>query len=95
MAELTLEDCQKIFEPEFVKQLKYVSMCGNYGDPILAKDTAEIMLYFRKNNPNIYLRMHTNGGARKAEWWDRLAKIISHKDKGDWELIPKYHIGNS
>jgi len=20
-------------------------------------------------------------------------KIISHKDKGDWELIPKYHIG--
>ena len=22
-------------------------------------------------------------------------KIISHKDKGDWELVPKYHIGNS
>ncbi len=22
-------------------------------------------------------------------------KIISHKDKDDWELIPKYHIGNS
>ena len=22
-------------------------------------------------------------------------KIISHKDKEDWELIPKYHIGNS
>lgn len=21
-------------------------------------------------------------------------KIISHKDKGEWELIPKYHIGN-
>ena len=20
-------------------------------------------------------------------------KIISHKDKGDWELVPKYHIG--
>ena len=25
----------------------------------------------------------------------RKIKIISHKDKGDWELIPKYHIGNS
>ena len=22
-------------------------------------------------------------------------KILSFKDKGDWELIPKYHIGNS
>jgi len=21
-------------------------------------------------------------------------KILSYKDKGDWELIPKYHIGN-
>ena len=21
-------------------------------------------------------------------------KIISHKQKGDWELCPKYHIGN-
>ena len=25
----------------------------------------------------------------------RKIKIISHKDKDDWELIPKYHIGNS
>ena len=25
----------------------------------------------------------------------RNIKIISHKDKGDWELVPKYHIGNS
>ena len=22
-------------------------------------------------------------------------KIISHKEKGDWELCPKYHIGNT
>ena len=22
-------------------------------------------------------------------------KILSYRDKGDWELIPKYHIGNS
>lgn len=25
----------------------------------------------------------------------RKIKIISHKDKDDWELVPKYHIGNS
>jgi hypothetical protein len=22
-------------------------------------------------------------------------KIISHRDKGDWELVPKYHIGKN
>jgi len=82
-AELSLEDCKKIFEPEFIKQLKHVYMCGNYGDPILAKDTAEIMLYFRRSNPEIFLRMHTNAGARKAEWWDRLAKIICHNGRGE------------
>ena len=82
-AELTLDDCKQIFEPKFIKQLDTMYMCGNYGDPILAKDTAEIMLYFRKSNPDMYLRMHTNGGARKAEWWDRLAKIICYKGRGE------------
>jgi MoaA/NifB/PqqE/SkfB family radical SAM enzyme len=82
-AELTLDDCKQIFEPKFIKQLDTMYMCGNYGDPILAKDTAEIMLYFRNSNPDMYLRMHTNGGARKAEWWDRLAKIICHKGRGE------------
>ena len=73
--ELTLEDCKKIFEPEFIKQLKTMYMCGNYGDPIVARDTLEIFRYFREHNPHIWLSMNTNAGARDAEWWKELAKI--------------------
>ena len=36
--ELSLEDCKKIFQPEFVKQLDSLFMCGNLGDPVIAKD---------------------------------------------------------
>ena len=40
--ELSLLDCVDIFPPEFIKQLDTMYMCGNLGDPIVAKDTLEI-----------------------------------------------------
>ena len=71
--ELTLEDCKRIFEPEFVAQLKTMFMCGNLGDPIIARDTLEIFRYFRLHNPKMWLSMNTNGGAKNEAWWSDLA----------------------
>ena len=51
-------------------------MCGNLGDPIIAKDTLEIFEYFRWANPNIWLSMNTNAGARDEIWWAQLAKTF-------------------
>ena len=72
-AELTLEDCKKIFKPEFIKQLNVMYMCGNLGDPIVAADTLEVFKYFREHNPKMYLSMNTNAGAKSTEWWTELA----------------------
>ena len=77
--ELSLEDCMDIFTPDFIKQLKVMYMCGNLGDPISASDTLEVFRYFRKHNPNIWLSMNTNSGAKKPEWWEELAKVIGRK----------------
>jgi len=74
-AELSVEDCQKIFSVPFIQQLKTMYMCGNLGDPIVAKDTLEVFEYFRKHNPKMWLSMNTNAGAQKEEWWERLANI--------------------
>lgn len=74
--ELTLEDCKKIFSPSFIKQLKTMYMCGNLGDPIVAKDTLEIFKYFREHNPHMWLSMNTNAGARDEAWWTELAKVF-------------------
>ena len=71
--ELSLEDCKKIFLPEFIAQLNTMYMCGNLGDPIVARDTLEIFKYFREHNPNMWLSMNTNAGARDEQWWINLA----------------------
>ena len=74
--ELTLEDCKKIFKPDFIKQLDTMYMCGNLGDPIAAQDTLEIFKYFREHNPNMWLSMNTNAGARDEDWWTELARVF-------------------
>lgn len=74
--ELTLDDCKKIFPSEFIKQLNTMYMCGNLGDPIVARDTLEIFKYFREHNPNMWLSMNTNAGARDEEWWRELAQVF-------------------
>ena len=74
--ELTLQDCKDIFTPDFIKQLKSMYMCGNLGDPIVARDTLEIFKYFREHNPNMWLSMNTNAGAKNEEWWTELAQVF-------------------
>jgi MoaA/NifB/PqqE/SkfB family radical SAM enzyme len=78
-AELSLADCKRIFTPEFIKQLKSMYMCGNLGDPIVAKDTLEIFEYFRLHNPDMWLSMNTNGGAKDLMWWAQLAQVFNRK----------------
>ena len=73
--ELTLDDCKQIFEPEFIKQLNTMYMCGNLGDPIVARDTLEIFEYFRQHNSNMWFSMNTNAGARDESWWKDLANV--------------------
>ena len=78
-AELSLDDCKRIFPVDFIKQLKTMYMCGNLGDPIVAKDTLEVFRYFREHNPDIWLSMNTNAGAKDVGWWQELAVTLGNK----------------
>lgn len=73
--EVTLEQFKSWIPIPFVKQLTKLNMCGNLGDPIIAKDTIPIYQYLRNNNPDIQLQMHTNGSARDREFWQNLAQL--------------------
>ena len=75
-AELSLADCKRIFKPEFIAQLNTMYMCGNLGDPIVARDTLEIFRYFRKHNSKMWLSMNTNAGAKNEKWWGQLAEVF-------------------
>jgi MoaA/NifB/PqqE/SkfB family radical SAM enzyme len=71
--EIDLDTFKSWFPQEFIKQLNSLFMCGNLGDPIIAKDCLEILQYLRQVNPSIQLSMHTNGSARTTAWWEELA----------------------
>lgn len=77
--ELFIEDVRQIFKPNFIAQLDRMYMCGNYGDPIAARDTLETFAYFRQHNSNMMLSMHTNGSAKRPDWWAELARTIGRK----------------
>lgn len=72
--EITLETFKKWFSDDFVKQLEKLYMCGNYGDPIIAKDTLKIFQHIRNLNPYCNLSMNTNGSARDDNFWRGLAE---------------------
>lgn len=94
--EITLEQFSEWFPTDFVKQLHSLNMCGNLGDPIIAKDTVPIYSYLRENNPNIILQMHTNGSARNKEFWQDLAKLkvtVVFGIDGLEDTHSKYRIG--
>ncbi len=75
-AELSLADCMQIFPSDFIKQLDVMYMCGNLGDPIVARDTLEVFQYFRVHNKKMWLSMNTNAGAKSPDWWSKLASTI-------------------
>ena len=77
MTEITLEQFKSWFSPEFLKQMRRIYACGNYGDPIAAKDTLEIYRYIRECNDRVNLVIHTNGSARSKSWWEELAKLMN------------------
>jgi MoaA/NifB/PqqE/SkfB family radical SAM enzyme len=74
--ELSLADIETIFPKEFVKQLYSIDICGNFGEPILAKDFIDIIQYFRFANKNLYFKINSNAGARDTDFWKDLAYLI-------------------
>lgn len=76
LSELSLADIQTILLPDFIRQLKRIYACGNYGDPIVARDCLEVFRYLRDNGSELNLCLHTNGSARRRDWWREMATIM-------------------
>ena len=76
LSELSLADVKAILLPELIGRLKRIYACGNYGDPMVARDCIEVFRYLREHGPNLNLCLHSNGSARRPEWWRELAGIM-------------------
>ena len=80
-AEISINQFKQIINSDFVKQLRSFLMCGNHGDPMIAKDTLEMYKWLRYNNEKLHLQMTTNGGGRSDDWWKSLAEIFGEHGK--------------
>ena len=76
LSEMTLADIKAILLPDFIARLKRIYACGNYGDPIVAHECIEVFSYLREHGPQLNLCLHTNGSARRPQWWRQLASIM-------------------
>ena len=75
----SLEDFKTIMTPEVLNQVNGFFFCGNFGDPILNKQLIDMCRYSTEINPNLNIRIHTNGSARTTTWWSSLAKALPKK----------------
>jgi len=77
--ELLLEDFKQISPPWFLKQLDYIYFCGNYGDPIVARDLLVILDYVWEQNPKLSVKVHSNCSLRDISWWKIFAQLTNDK----------------
>jgi MoaA/NifB/PqqE/SkfB family radical SAM enzyme len=72
---MTLAQAMQIFQPQFLHQLTRILINGNFGDLVMNPESTDIVAYFKEHNPNVGITISTNGGARKSEFWQTLAKL--------------------
>jgi MoaA/NifB/PqqE/SkfB family radical SAM enzyme len=92
VTEITLEQFKEWFPVTLIQHLDRLFMCGNLGDPIIAKDTLKIFQYLTEVNPNISLGMNTNGSAKSWQFWKELARLRVHVRFGIDGLIDTHSL---
>ena len=86
VSDISFDQAINMLSP-IVHQLQDFYVCGNFGDPAIAKDVFEILSWLRSTNPKITLGLHTNGSMRTPEWWARLGTLLTNPgDKVHWGI---------
>lgn len=83
--QITIEKFKKYFPPHIIKKCEVVLFCGVHGDPGMAKDLYEICEYISECSPGVTsIRMNTNGGMRKPEFWSKLGALFAKQRRDHW-----------
>lgn len=73
--DLSLDIIKKQISPMFIEQLDNILINGNLGDFLLNDESLDIIEYFRNSSSKLKIEISTNGSARNADWWKKLAEL--------------------
>ena len=90
--QITIEKFKKYFPPEVIKKLEIILFCGVHGDPGMAKDLYEICEYIATTNPETSVRINTNGGMRKPEFWKKMGELFAKQRQDHWKWMITFSI---
>lgn len=76
IGQITIDKFKKYFPVEVLQNCELIMFCGVHGDPCVARDMLEICEYIDEVSPQTAIRVNTNGGMRKPEWWSKLGKLF-------------------
>ena len=82
--QITIDKFKQYFPPEVIQKCEVILFCGVHGDPGMARDLYEICCYIDEVSPETTIRMNTNGGMRKPEFWAKLGELFHRKLKDHW-----------
>ena len=79
ITELSLDLIKQRLQPDILKELNYIDLSGNYGDPIYHKHFLDILKYLKSQNPKeVYIE--TNGSGKNTSFWQEVVSILDDKD---------------
>lgn len=90
--ELSLDSLDKILSDNKLKDLKKLLINGNYGDIVMHSKPLEAIELCRSKFPKAEIKLHTNGGALKESFWEKLASLDIIVDFGIDGLADTHHI---
>jgi MoaA/NifB/PqqE/SkfB family radical SAM enzyme len=81
IGQITLDQFKKYFPPHIIQRCNLILFCGVHGDPGTARDTYEIFKYIRECSDRTAVRMNTNGGMRRPDWWYKMGQLFAGQKK--------------
>lgn len=72
---MTLSEFKQIFDPDFINQLDEILCNGNFGDATMNVELIDILTWACQCNPDLRIKLTSNGGARDREFWQQLAAM--------------------
>lgn len=63
------------------RESKIFFFCGNIGDPCAAPNFLDVCRLVRSKNPNLIIKISTNGGLRSPDFWRELAQIVGDRSE--------------